>query len=377
MDYCSSFQGSENDRLNSKEHVQVFIDPGNALSTTGIGVYTRSLIEALDKYGSSRFKIYESDICSPSSSLRPLRRLIYLRRLQKKQLQVVEAPQVFHFTNIYSPKKLRPVGFVTTIHDIDPIIYPETYSYRYQLYFKRTIKKSAIRSDVILTDTEASKQLLIEYLKGHEKKIKVIPIGVSLEFAECIDSALKQNHTDVPVMLYVGSLSKKKNTAWLIQTMCDGVRKGCIPNLKLVLVGSPGYGFNEIEKALHDAGDLVQWKQGVSKKELASFYINSDMVVLPSISEGFGLPLIEAMYCGKPIVASNIPTSNEVASKAACYFDLNDAESYYSAVRSALEDTERNERLMFIRNHIKKYLWQNVVREYEAIYDDVASKAEK
>jgi glycosyltransferase involved in cell wall biosynthesis len=360
--------------VDSERYIRVFIDPGNALPTTGTGVYTHSLIEGLHKYGSPNFRIVESDICSSSSSLRPLHRLVYLRRLREKQLQDIDPPQVFHFTNVYTPKKLRHVGFVTTIHDIDPILLPETHSYRFRIYFKSAIKKSAMRADVILTDTEASRQLLIEYLNGHEKQIKAIPIGVSLEFAEYVDSTLQQDQPDVPILLYVGSLSRKKNTAWLIRTIYNGVRKGRFPKLKLVLVGSAGYGFSEIEKALRNAGDIVQWKQGVSKKELASIYINCSIVVLPSFTEGFGLPLIEAMYCGKPIVASNIPTSNEVASKAALYFDLNDSEGFYSAVQSALEDTGRTERLTFIKDHIKKYLWQNIVHEYETIYNNVAQR---
>jgi len=360
--------------VDSERYIRVFIDPGNALPTTGTGVYTRSLIEGLHKYGSSNIRIVESDICSYSSSLRPLHRLIYLRRLRKKQLQVIDAPHVFHFTNVYTPKKLRHVGFVTTIHDIDPIVLPETHSYRFQLYFKNAVKNSALHSDIILTDTEASRSLLIEYLNGFEKQVKAIPIGVSLEFAEYVDSALQEDQQNVPLLLYVGSLSRKKNTAWLIRTICQGVRKGRFPKLKLVLVGSAGYGFSEIEKALRDAGDIVQWKQGVSKKELASIYINCSIVILPSFTEGFGLPLIEAMYCGKPIVASNIPTSKEVASKAALYFDLNDNEGFYAAVQSALEDSSRAERLTFIKGHIKKYLWQNIIHEYETIYNNVAPR---
>jgi glycosyltransferase involved in cell wall biosynthesis len=370
----NSFEGRNFVGKDKEKYPRVFIDPGNALPTTGTGVYTRSLIDGLNKYGSSRLKIIESDICSSSSSLRPLHRLVYLRRLRKKQLQSFDAPDVFHFTNVYSPKKLRSVGFVTSIHDIDPITFPESHSYQFQFYFKKAVNMSAIRSDVVLTDTEASKQLLIEYLKGYEAKIQVIPIGVSLEFANYIDMAKQNALSNVPVMLYVGSLSKKKNTSWLIRMVSQGVKTGSIPKMKLVLVGSPGFGFNEIEYTLRDAGDLVEWKKGVSCKELASIYKNCDVVVLPSLTEGFGLPLIEAMYCRKPIVASNIPTSNEVASKAAHYFNINDREGFYSAVRSALEDTKRDERLLFINNRIKRYLWQNLAGEYEALYNSVSEK---
>jgi glycosyltransferase involved in cell wall biosynthesis len=355
--------------------INLTIDGGNALPTTGTGVYTLGLLEALRKYSSSDFRIMESNICSNSSSLRPLHRLIYLRRLRKKQLECRDISPVFHFTNVYVPKKLRPIGFVGTIHDLDPIYFPETFSGRYRFYFQRAVRNSAVRSDVILTDSEASRQLLIDFLNGCETKIKVARIGVSLDFMEQVDNVLKTNPTDVLTLMFVGSLSKKKNTAWLIRTTYEGVRKGALPKLKLLLVGNAGYGFNEIEKALRDAGDIVCWKSGVSKNELAKLYIESSAIVLPSFTEGFGLPLIEAMYCRKPIIASRIPSSVEVAANAAQYFDLNDIDGYYSAVRIALEDQNCDERVSFISNHLSKYLWKNLVHDYEAVYRNVVVKS--
>ncbi|MBI4534962.1 MAG: glycosyltransferase, partial [Ignavibacteriae bacterium] len=99
-----------------------------------------------------------------------------------------------------------------------------------------------------------------------------------------------------------------------------------------------------------------------------TLYRNAEIIILPSVCEGFGLPILEAMYCGKPVVASRIPTSLEVAGRAACFFSLDDSEEFFQAVRDALELVGSRSYKLVASRQLKLYSWEKLVLKYEEIY---------
>jgi glycosyltransferase involved in cell wall biosynthesis len=346
------------------------IDRGNAPSNTGIGVYTDGLAQALRAWGSDFLSVVESTSSITSTNLRPLRRIGYLFKLHQLASKRYDGANVVHFTNVYTPKRRNGVAYVTSIHDLDAIVYPSTYSKRYRLYFEKIVKMATARAHLVLTESDYVRSLIIDRYSLSEDKVRAIGIGISPEFASLASARSIGSHGPVPTVLFVGSLSEKKNTLWLVSTIIKGIRSEFLPQLKLVLAGNAGFGFGKLSEIMETAPDIVAWVRNPPLHELVKLYKQASVFVLPSITEGFGIPLVEAMYCGIPIVASRIPTSVEVASKGAHFFDLDCEESFYEAINQALEDKDRSARMTFVENHIQQFLWPNIVPKYINVYRD-------
>ncbi len=296
--------------------------------------------------------------------------MIYMTRLYNLRRNNFNGADVVHFTNVYTPKRHRKIAFVSTVHDLDAINFPDTYPAIYRLYFDKIVRDLISRTDLILADSEAVGCAIKEKYSLSDDRVRAVGIGISTSFMKLADEIQPSRVGGPPIMLYVGSLSKKKNTAWLVQNTVKGVRSGAIRSLRLILAGSPGFGFEEVELALRNTHDIVDWIKSPDMSQLVRLYKEADIVVLPSITEGFGIPLIEAMYCRKPIVASNIPSSVEVASSAAEFFDLNDSESFYNAITLALNESNVQARTQFVEKHITRFMWSHLTTKYIEAYQD-------
>ena len=119
---------------------------------------------------------------------------------------------------------------------------------------------------------------------------------------------------------------------------------------------------------MRHAGSLVKWVRSPSLAQLARLYRDSSVFLFPSVCEGFGIPLLEAMYCGKPVVASAIPTSLEVAHDAAYFFQLGDEDAFYHAVNSALVQSGWEEKRRAAEERLRHYSWENLVKKYAETY---------
>ncbi len=354
--------------------LKLMIDVGNAPPHTGIGSYSYGLLNSLLSHNGTDLEVRSSNISFSKKYFRPLNRLIYLYRLINLSKRNYDGSNVVHFTNVYLPKRNSSTKYISTIHDIDAIIHPELYSKRYYYYFSHTVKRVIDRADLILTVTEASKNILLDKYKISNDRIKVLGIGVSNNLMEVELNFSSTERSEIPTVLYVGALAIKKNTAWLVETIAEGIKKKNIPPLKLILAGNKGFGFKKIEKNIKVNSSFVQWVENPGTHKIAQLYQSSSVVVLPSKSEGFGIPLIEAMYFKKPIVASNIPSSLEVASDAACFFELENKASFYEAINNALNDTSKTSREKFIDEHLKNYQWNELLPKYIRTYKELASR---
>ncbi|MBI4810103.1 MAG: glycosyltransferase family 4 protein [Ignavibacteriales bacterium] len=346
------------------------IDKGNAPPHTGIGNYSDGIIHALQTYCSEQIDVIPCPIYDGNNSLRPVRRLKYLFRLRKLSKEMFRGADVVHFTNVFVPPRILNTAYVVTIHDLDAIVYPQTYSWSYRMYYKNIIKHAVSRADIILTVSQTVKILLENRYPGVVDKIRVIANGLSPTFMSLVDDNISRHEFATPIMLFVGSLSKKKNTPWLVRTTINGIRNGIIPKMKLVLAGAAGFGFQEIAPLLEYENDIVHWVPNPDLPHLVSLYRESNLVILPSQTEGFGIPLLEAMYCKKPIVASDIPSSREVAGDAACFFELGNMQSFYDAIIDALNDRNRVKRNLLIDQKLPNYFWQNLAKEFCIIYKE-------
>ena len=351
------------------------IDRGNAPSLSGIGIHTDGLIYYLCRYGKNRINISESTASSISYKYRALRRIIYLGKLRRLSYKNYNDADVVHFTNIYLPQRHKKIPFISTIHDLDPLTDDFAHSRSYRIYYSNIVKKAIHRARFILTPTEYVRSQIIDRYPGSEQYVRAIGHGISSQFINTADSMADEQQFDIPTLLCVGTLTLKKNTKWLISTVVHGVRTGALPPLRLILAGRRGFGFSEIEQVIKESPEIVEWVESPDINHLVKLYKGSHVVVLPSLKEGFGLTLVEAMYCKKCIVASRIPTSVEVASDAALFFDLDDIESFYNAINSAFVDGDKSNRLKRIEQRVKLYMWENLIPEYINTYEQAVQSS--
>jgi glycosyltransferase involved in cell wall biosynthesis len=354
------------------ETLQVLIDSGNAPPRTGIGVYGQGLLHALKQYCSDRVSVSETGISLVGNTFRPIRRLAYLFRLRQLAEKDYGGADIVHFTNIYVPKRHHRASYVVTIHDLDAIERPEFYTRRYSLYYHNSVQRAIERANVVMTDTHSVREKIIEHYRLPGERVASMGIGLHSDFKEAVDAIQNVDKPEFKTLLFVGRLEKKKNLVWLIRTVSEGIRSGRLRDLRLILAGNKGFGFEEIEAALKEAGSLARWVASPSIHHLATLYRRASVIVLPSFCEGFGLPLLEAMYCGKPIVASKIPTSIEVTGGAACFFSLGCKEEFYDAVDTTLADSDMPGRLESCSKQLKKYAWEHLVEGYVEVYQRVS-----
>lgn len=351
--------------------LQVLIDIGNAPPKTGTGVYASGLIHALKQYSAKSVVVSEAGISSVSNAFRPTRRLLYLWRLKKLAGQGYRGADVVHFANAYVPGRQSGIRYVVTIHDLDAIQHPEVYTRRYSMYYDVAVRSAICRADTVVTVTEAVRQAIMERYKLPDTKVVTVGNGLNPAFVEAARSLLPVVQTGPPILLFVGRLEKKKNVAWLIKTVYKGVHSGALPDCRLVLAGNRGFGFGEILQQIHASASITQWVQSPDVATLAALYQQSSVVILPSICEGFGIPLIEAMHCRKPILASSIPASREVAEGVGFFFTLNNKEEFYEAVRQALDRTPSPEYDAAVRRQLFKYDWQRLARIHSEVYENI------
>lgn len=355
--------------------LRVLLDFGNAGPTTGTGVYGHGLLEGLRTHCAEIVDAQEAGISSVSTSLRPLRRLMYLSRLRRLRAKGYGGADVVHFTNVYAPRRQPGTATVVTIHDLDAILHPEVYTERYSVYYGRTVWSSIDRTQRITTDTDAVRTMILERYPAAAEKVQVVGVGLSRQFMEAADRQGASPAPATPTLLFVGRLEMKKNLEWLVNTVGEGIRKGAIPRLHLVLAGGRGYGFSRISGVMKRHAGITRWVESPSMDTLAGLYAGASAVVLPSRCEGFGIPLIEAMYCRKPVVASRIPTSLEVTGGAAYFFDLDDADGLFHALNEALVDRQREVHGPVAVRQLASYSWPLLARKAVEVYRDARSFA--
>lgn len=230
------------------------------------------------------------------------------------------------------PTYFRPrPGYVITVHDLVPLIFPRQSKLGrptvYRLLFKRTV----CNAGHIITVSKSTRKDLIERLGVSARKISVIPLAAGEQFQPNsdpgLDNAIRHRiGLDRPYILYVGTMEIRKNIPALIHAFNRLCSQG-LPHL-LVLTGKLGWKTRGVEKAL-DASPFkhrIILTGFVADDDLPALYRGADVFVYPSLYEGFGLPPLEAMACGTPVIASNSSSLPEVVGNAGILIPPEDSE---------------------------------------------------
>jgi len=256
---------------------------------------------------------------------------------------------------------------IVTIHDLGFYKNPELYHPLERIYQKMSHAFAIKRADKIITISNVTKDDIIEYFPEAKDKIKVIHLGYdkdSFKLFSLEDKKKFIDQYDYPdkYLLYVGRIENKKNILNLIKAYQKSSRKW-----PLVLAGRPGnYGYKEIEDLANskDLKDDVILLGYVSQTNYPALLASASAFVFPSKFEGFGLPVLEAMASGVPIICSNIPALQEIASDSVLYFNPNDIEDISKKIEIIFNDQEkRNTLISRGLERAKNFSWTKVARE--------------
>ena len=289
-----------------------------------------------------------------------------------------EGVRLVHEPHYVLPPLLR-CRSVVTIHDCIHLMFPEYLPNRLAYYYARGSMWAASRkSDRILTVSEASKRDILRFFDVRPEKVVVIYNAIDERFLapadpERMDLVRQRYQLDHPFVLYVGNIKPHKNIERLIASF-GRARGHCDDNLKLIIIGDEISKYPGLRQQVHKhkLDKHVRFLGFQPMETLAAFYRLARAFVFPSLYEGFGLPPLEAMACGAPVVTSNVSSLPEVAGGAALLVDPYDEDAIAAGIVRAVNDESlRAELIEKGRQRARTFSWKQSVRKIHEIYMQV------
>ncbi len=357
----------------------------------GIGRYTRGLVAALAALDRANLYVLLSagrvarDEDWPSNFA--LRRLPLTDRHLAILWQRLRVPlpvewitgrlDIFHSPDFVLPP-VRRARTVLTIHDLSFVRHPECSSPPLLEYLMHSVPHSVARADMLLADSESTRRDLIELYHVAEDRVYVVYPGVEPHFAPQQDdgqmqAVLERYGIRRPYILGLGTLQPRKNFPRLIQAYDLLRRQHAIPH-QLVIGGGKGWLYEGIKETISVLGlqDDVLLAGFVADEDLPILYTAADVFAFPSLYEGFGIPILEAMACGTPVVTSRTSSMPEVAGDAALLVAPENVEELADALWQAIGDsTLRNDLIMRGFEQIKRFTWEKAARCVLDIYTQI------
>ena len=357
----------------------------------GIGTYVRNLLRQLSRLDGDNEYIA---ICRPDD-------VTLVKGLGENFLAVAEtAPpysireqiklpldlrraraDLFHAPHYVLPP-LTPCRSVVTIHDVIHLRFPEYLPNRAAHTYARAMMWLAIRrADRVLTVSEASKRDILRYFNVSSGKVEVIPNAIDDRFGmapsdEEVAQVRERYQLHAPFLLYAGNIKPHKNIERLIEAFGQLRRRG-FDKVKLLIIGDQVTKYAALRHAVHRCKlhTHVRFFGFVPDRMLAVLYRLADAFVFPSLYEGFGLPPLEAMASGTPVVTSNVSSLPEVVGDAALLVDPYDVMAIADALERVLTDEAlRHDLVTRGLARAKEFSWERSVRRIREVYQEVSAR---
>ena len=277
-----------------------------------------------------------------------------------------------------------PCPVVVSIHDLSFEHLPQTFKRRSRTQLRLTVRHSARRAARIISLSEHGRRDIIETYGITAERVSAIPLAAPSHFAPVQDvrelQRVRHNYgIDGDYILSVGSIQPRKNLARLIMAYASLRGNGSADKLpKLVLAGKCAWLYDETLRTLDDTGlrDTVVLTGYVPDADLPALYSGAVCFVYPSYFEGFGLPPLEAMKCGAPVIVGNRTSLPEVVDDAALLVDPFDTEAIAAALKQLIEDSElRKELSLRGRKRATLFDWHETARRTLSIYEQVVRES--
>lgn len=276
-----------------------------------------------------------------------------------------------------------PVPVVAAVHDVSYLEHPEFFPKWRQIQLRNTVARTVRNAAKIVTLSQFSRQRIAEHYHLDDRKIAVVPAACSTLFRPIPRSSAKafvQGRYDIrdPFVLCVGDLQPRKNPIALIRAFEELVARNNRIAHHLVLVGQDTWYSPKVRQVAQASpfGNRIHFTGYVDDEALLQLYNACDMFIFPSLYEGFGIPLVEAMACGRAVACSNRSAMPEVVGNAARLFNPEDQGDMVRAMEEVLTQPELRARLekRGLLN-ASRFSWQGTARATLALYHEVAQTA--
>ena len=357
---------------------------------TGVGHYTFELGRSLAAIAPE----HEFELVSPSAfsidasapSLPPNLQLIDARldRLRRRGWWSIYLPRhcrrasfaLFHGTNFALPY-WASCPTILTIHDLSLLLYPETHEKHLVRRARVKLPLAARKATAIITPSETVKREVCEHLGVSADKVFAIPEAARACFYPMAASesrtVCQRLGVEAEFILFVGTVEPRKNLLTLARAFEQIIRSTSSP-LQLVIAGNKGWLSGDLMDYLRDnqIRERVLFTGHLPDEDLRALYSGCRVFVYPSLYEGFGLPLLEAMACGAPVVTSRIPSIVETVGDAARFIAPTDVDDLARGITALLDDaSEREHRSAMGIAHAKKFSWERTATATWEVYQKV------
>jgi glycosyltransferase involved in cell wall biosynthesis len=271
---------------------------------------------------------------------------------------------LFYSPDFVLPPVLPGTRTVLTVHDLSFLHYPDHFVPRLVQYLSRVVPRSVVRADRVLADSEATRSDLVRLMGVAPEKVTVLYSGVDSRFHPAPEPGERERLAaeygigSRPYVLSVGTVQPRKNYARLIRAFSR------LPGeIELLIGGGRGWLYEEV-LAEAERHQRVRMLGFVADADLPALYRGAALFAFPSLYEGFGLPVLEAMACGVPVVSSNVSSLPEVAGQAALLVDPHDEAAWVEAMRRGLTDEVlREEMVTQGLEQAARFTWERAARQ--------------
>ena len=288
----------------------------------------------------------------------------------------MEKVDVFHAPGYVAPL-INRCPTILTVYDCIALTHPHLCRRANRMHYRLMLPESARHARRVIVPTEAVKNDLLRTTRVSEANVNVIPLGISPQFRPLDDRECEKVRTahDLPekFILFVGNIEPKKNLQTLLKAFFALKAHRKVPH-KLVIAGKPAWGSAAVMRtiAAHDLGEDVRLLGYFPENELAALYNLAELFVLPSIVEGFGFPPLEAMACGTPVVASDVPALHETLGDAASLVDPLSLAELKKAMEDVLFDADQQQKQRAAGiERARQYSWLNTAQQTMDVYREV------
>jgi glycosyltransferase involved in cell wall biosynthesis len=275
---------------------------------------------------------------------------------------------LFHGTDARLPG-FSGCALVATFHDVFSMLGSDFMRNRFREMKKERYLDLCNRAHLLFAVSASTKSDMVKHLGVTPNRVHVVPNAVFPDFSpqpfEKVDEVKRKYGIEGNYLLFVGQITLRKNVTRIVHSFGEITRKTSLP-LRLVIVGKPTYGAEEPLQAMADpkVRDRILHIPFCSRADLVTLYSGARVLLFPTLYEGFGLPVLESMACGTPVVTSNLSSLPEVAGDAALLVDPVEVDEIVDSASSLLSDESlyddyRNRGL----ERVKQYTWENSARE--------------
>lgn len=352
-------------------------------NSSGLGNYSRDLVRILAKFfPGNQYVLLNKNQSERGKEILDFPNVIFKETSRgnfSRQLKMGKDAQnlgadIFHGLSGELPLKWskKPIKKIVTIHDLIFLRFPNYYSlFDRKIHFWK-FKNAAEKADLVIAISEQTKKDIIRFLKVPENKIKVVYQGCHQFFKESqseeVFSAVKQKF-NLPerFILNVGTIEERKNLLNLVKAI-DGTK------IPLVIIGRKTKYFKKVEKYIvrNKLQNQTYFLENVSMQELAAIYKLADIFVYPSFFEGFGIPVIEALFSGTAVITSNLSSLPEAGGKNSVYIDPANHEDIRAKILFLWNnESERKRRVEKGLEFVQKFNDENIATELMKTYRQV------